>query len=161
MLTLVKDGEPARREHALRRPIPPGDPAMIRPVPSYRTGHLDAPQRHDLRAALLQRREALLATLALHHAGASRAQHAQEVLTQDGDDAQARDADREVDLAFTDQEWRELAQIGIALKRLDGSDYGLCEDCGQAIPWARLQARPQALRCVDCEAAVEARHNGV
>ena len=134
---------------------------MIRTAPSFQTGHLDAAQRRDLRTALLQRREALLATLALHQAGASRAQHAEDLLAQDGDDAPARDADREVDQAFTDQERRELAQIGSALQRLDGRDFGLCEDCGQAIPWARLQARPQAQRCVDCEAAVEARHGAV
>ncbi len=134
---------------------------MTRNAPHSRTGHLDATQRRDLRAALLQRRDALLANLALHQAGASRVQHAEDVLTQDGDDAPARDADREVDLAYTDQERRELAQIGSALQRLDGSDFGRCEDCGLAIPWARLQARPQAQRCVDCEAAIEARHGGL
>ncbi|OYU46583.1 MAG: hypothetical protein CFE44_01340 [Burkholderiales bacterium PBB4] len=39
----------------------------------------------------------------------------------------------------------------------DGS-YGLCAVCGSAIPDARLRAAPQALRCVACQTATEARH---
>jgi RNA polymerase-binding transcription factor DksA len=30
--------------------------------------------------------------------------------------------------------------------------FGLCVDCGNAIPFDRLQAKPQALRCVACAA---------
>ncbi|MGH8942144.1 MAG: TraR/DksA family transcriptional regulator [Acidimicrobiia bacterium] len=28
----------------------------------------------------------------------------------------------------------------------------MCEDCGKAIPEARLEARPESVRCVDCKA---------
>lgn len=38
-----------------------------------------------------------------------------------------------------------------ALARLESGDYGTCTDCGQAIPPARLQAQPFAVRCVACQ----------
>ncbi len=122
---------------------------------------LDKMARDALRSELLLRREALLATLALHQGCESRVQHARELLLQDGDDAPQRDADREVDLAFTDHERHELADIGAALQRLDNEDYGVCTDCGADIPLARLKVQPQALRCVGCESSQEARKGGV
>lgn len=122
---------------------------------------LDSTQRETLRAELLKRREALLGALALHQGDASRVQHAREILLQDGDDGPQRDADREVDLAFTDHERHELAEIGAALQRLDSEDYGVCSDCGVDIPLARLQVQPQALRCVACESRQESRRGGV
>lgn len=42
-----------------------------------------------------------------------------------------------------------------ALARLESGDYGTCTDCGQAIPPARLQAQPFAIRCVACQAHLE------
>jgi DnaK suppressor protein len=122
---------------------------------------LDTTQRDALRSELLKRREALLGTLALHQGGASRVQHARDLLLQDGDDGPQRDADREVDLAFTDHERHELAEIGAALKRLDDDGYGVCADCGSEIPFARLKVQPQALRCVGCESSQEGRRGGV
>jgi DnaK suppressor protein len=126
-----------------------GEPGM--------TSSIDSSRREALRAVLLQRQEALLAAQALRNQGATRVQHAREVLLQDGDDAPARAADREVDLALTDHERQELAEIGQALQRLDTDDYGLCGDCGADIAFERLQVQPQALRCIGCEQAREVR----
>jgi DnaK suppressor protein len=64
---------------------------------------------------------------------------------------------REVDLAVNDHETRELAAIDAALQRLDGEAYGRCVHCGGAIPLARLQAAPEALRCIGCETEFERR----
>lgn len=89
-----------------------------------------------------------------------RVQHAHELLQQGSDDLREHAADREVDLAFTDQERLELAAIGQALQRLEAGaagDYGLCEDCGAAIAFERLQVQPQALRCIGCETLRERR----
>ena len=125
---------------------------------------LDAEQRGSLREVLLARRQALLDSLALHTGGESRAQHARELLQQDSDDAREHAADREVDLAFTDQERLELAAIGQALQRLEAGaagDYGLCDDCGAAIAFERLQVQPQALRCIGCAGEREARSGGI
>lgn len=44
----------------------------------------------------------------------------------------------------------ELREIDAALARIDAGTYGVCEVCGNAIPAARLRARPTASRCVRC-----------
>lgn len=41
-----------------------------------------------------------------------------------------------------------LDQVRAALARLDEGGYGSCEVCGEAIPAARLEARPWATRCI-------------
>lgn len=48
------------------------------------------------------------------------------------------------------------AQVVQALGRLDDGSYGTCVDCGQQISAARLQVRPEAARCVECQARSEA-----
>lgn len=44
----------------------------------------------------------------------------------------------------------ELAEIDDALARDAEGAYGICADCGQPIPPARLEVRPTATRCVAC-----------
>lgn len=39
-----------------------------------------------------------------------------------------------------------------ALARIESDSYGRCVDCGQQIPEGRLEARPDAARCVSCQA---------
>lgn len=48
---------------------------------------------------------------------------------------------------------RELAALDAARGRLEAGDYGLCVDCGGAIPLERLTLLPAALRCVPCASA--------
>ena len=112
-------------------------------------------QKATIEATLRLRQRELDTRLSAQQGGQSRAEHAREVLLQDGDDAPQRDADREVDLALTDMETAELGQISRALTRLTGDDFGLCDTCGEAIPFDRLKLEPHALRCVACESARE------
>lgn len=51
---------------------------------------------------------------------------------------------------------RRLAAIDEALKRIDAGHYGDCEECGEPISEARLEARPEARQCIECKAAGEA-----
>ncbi len=39
-----------------------------------------------------------------------------------------------------------------ALRRLDEGSYGLCLDCRRPVPDGRLDAKPEAARCVTCQA---------
>ena len=48
-----------------------------------------------------------------------------------------------------------LDQINQALSRLDEGAYGYCLECGEEIPERRLHALPFAIRCKDCEEALE------
>lgn len=113
--------------------------------------HLTAGQRALLEAALVQRQHQLDRQLAEHHQGLSRAEHAREVLQQDGDDAPQREGERTLDMALSDRGLQELGAVSDALARVHGADYGLCGDCGAEIPFDRLKVEPWALRCVPCE----------
>jgi DnaK suppressor protein len=50
----------------------------------------------------------------------------------------------------------QLKHVQEALRRLDEGKYGRCVDCGSDLPEARLDARPEAARCMTCQAKVEA-----
>ncbi|MDX6669609.1 MAG: hypothetical protein QOK04_2989 [Solirubrobacteraceae bacterium] len=50
----------------------------------------------------------------------------------------------------------EAENVGIALARLAQGDYGKCVDCGKDIPRARLEAIPEAIRCIEDQARYEA-----
>jgi RNA polymerase-binding transcription factor len=39
-----------------------------------------------------------------------------------------------------------------ALVRLDNGTYGVCVDCGNPVPEGRLEAKPEAARCIGCQA---------
>lgn len=43
-----------------------------------------------------------------------------------------------------------LGEINDALKKLDSGGYGQCEQCGQPIGEARLEAMPDARLCIVC-----------
>ncbi len=121
---------------------------------------LTAEQRALLEAELRARRRELEQQLAQQLDGRSRPEHARDVLLQDGDDAPARDADREVDLARSDQDLSEMRAVNEALARLETPQYGLCIDCGADIPFDRLRLAPQVLRCVACQTTQEAAAGG-
>lgn len=46
---------------------------------------------------------------------------------------------------------RQRTEVVDALLRIDNGSYGTCVDCGAAIPDGRLEARPEAARCVACQ----------
>lgn len=46
----------------------------------------------------------------------------------------------------------QLAEIEHALQKFEQGTYGLCDNCGQPIPPARLEALPQANLCLSCKA---------
>lgn len=112
--------------------------------------HLTTVQLTALQAALLQREAVLRQRLAEHHGGLSRAEHAAELLEQDGHDAPRREAERELDMAQSDRDTLDLASTAQALKRVHDASYGRCADCDEDIPYARLQAEPWTLCCVEC-----------
>ena len=49
----------------------------------------------------------------------------------------------------------ELKQVEIARQRLEEGQYGICVDCGKEIPAARLEAVPEAVRCIDDQSRYE------
>ena len=45
----------------------------------------------------------------------------------------------------------QRGEVLAALARIDDNSYGKCVDCGNEIPEGRLDARPDAARCVACQ----------
>jgi RNA polymerase-binding transcription factor DksA len=64
---------------------------------------------------------------------------------------------RLVRAASVERSTEELREIEDALRRMEGATYGLCVECAAALPWIRLDARPEAKRCVRCETERERR----
>lgn len=54
---------------------------------------------------------------------------------------------------------RRLAQVELALARLDMGGYGTCQQCSRRIDVARLEALPAATLCVDCQRRAEKADN--
>lgn len=50
---------------------------------------------------------------------------------------------------------RQRTQVLEALDRVNEGTYGICIDCGKAVPEGRLEARPEAARCVACQAKAD------
>ena len=64
------------------------------------------------------------------------------------------DADREeasLEVLLAQQE-----RVKAALARVADGTYGKCVQCGRELPDERLDARPEAERCVDCQQKAEA-----
>jgi RNA polymerase-binding protein DksA len=62
-----------------------------------------------------------------------------------------------VDIAEVQRDVAELRELNAARTRLAAGVYGVCADCGADIALQRLEARPTAIRCTDCQARAEAR----
>ena len=45
----------------------------------------------------------------------------------------------------------QRTQVLDALRRIELGTYGTCVDCGAPVPEGRLEARPEAARCVKCQ----------
>ncbi|MFE9842895.1 TraR/DksA family transcriptional regulator [Streptomyces goshikiensis] len=73
-------------------------------------------------------------------------------------DTGTKNITRESELALAANATLMLEQTERALERLDAGTYGLCENCGQPIGKARMQAFPRATLCVDCKQKQERRH---
>jgi DnaK suppressor protein len=52
---------------------------------------------------------------------------------------------------------QELGAVERALSRIDGDEYGICRNCEEEIPFARLAAKPDAQFCLACAEARERR----
>jgi DnaK suppressor protein len=46
-----------------------------------------------------------------------------------------------------------LTEVEHALEKFDAGTFGVCEQCGDPIPDARLEAKPAARLCINCASA--------
>jgi len=110
----------------------------------------------ELRASLLGKRAELVAKLREEREGRIEANAQREKVegTPFGDQP-ALSPDDEMGFAVADRRAGMLAQIDLALKKMDEGTYGRCEVCEEEINPARLRAHPFAVRCTRCQEAWE------
>ncbi len=77
-----------------------------------------------------------------------------------GDRVDDASLDLETDSTYSivEQESRELRHIDSAIEKVSDGSYGICEECGEPIEKARLEALPYALLCLKCKQAEEVEH---
>ena len=73
----------------------------------------------------------------------------------DADEGDPDLAEREKNLALLMAMERKLESVNAALRAMDKGMYGVCERCGKQIDPARLEVRPDATLCLDCQREVE------
>lgn len=113
--------------------------------------------------AFLQRlqdqRAQLLAQIAQQRGGTkSRVDVAAEHFAHSEDSPAQVNTARDLEFALNEHELAELNAIDTALQRVHDGTYGVCIDCEATIPEARLQAAPEALRCIHCQEKAEHNH---
>ncbi|MFI0236682.1 TraR/DksA C4-type zinc finger protein [Streptomyces sp. NPDC016845] len=73
-------------------------------------------------------------------------------------DTGTKNITREHEMALAANAREMLLQTQRALERLHAGTYGLCENCGNPIGKARMQAFPRATLCVECKQKQERRY---
>lgn len=58
--------------------------------------------------------------------------------------------ERQQTAALLESARAQLAEVEVAIRRIEGGDYGRCEVCGTLIPADRLGALPTTRTCVAC-----------
>lgn len=120
---------------------------------------LTAAQRDELGGLLRARRAELQAQMAQNRANLEPAEKTAASVSQD-DNARLGNQMREVDARLTALDADELARIDRALERMDDGSYGVCDECGCAIPFERLKAEPMTQHCVACKSRWEQQQAG-
>ena len=65
---------------------------------------------------------------------------------------------RAVDNAILNQQAQELAEIELALDKIRGNLYGVCEMCEEEINIERLKVKIFARYCITCREVIEKEH---
>lgn len=119
-------------------------------------------QMADIRSALVASRTALLEQVRNDLEQSGQTQYAEILGRASGDSSDEALAVTLGDLsaARVHHEIRQLRELDAAMARIDSEDFGVCVDCGEAIPAARLKANPAAVRCVNCQEVHEKTYAG-
>lgn len=70
-------------------------------------------------------------------------------------DQASAEVDQNFVLKLREREQKLLKKIDEALDRMATRTYGICERCGEEIPYKRLKARPVTTLCIECKTLQE------
>lgn len=76
----------------------------------------------------------------------------------DAGDESVADLLSDVNTALISHSIKELREVEAAQERISEGTYGCCEECGEPIPFERLQAYPAARLCLADQERYEASH---
>lgn len=110
---------------------------------------LSAKSAKEIKARLMQEREVIVKKLNGNDLSIDDAE------TPDPVDLAVRNYSKNVMLAVSENESRQLSLIDEALLRIKDKEYGLCQNCEKQINQKRLAAIPWARYCIDCQELVE------
>ena len=110
---------------------------------------LKAKEAKEIKERLLAERELIIQKLNGHDLSIDDSE------TPDPVDLAVRNYSKNVMLAVSENESRQLALIDEALQRVEDKDYGECQNCGKEVNPKRLTAIPWARYCIDCQELVE------
>lgn len=114
---------------------------------------MNTEEKEQLRTHLLEERNSLVQKHARHEEDLRESRTSEDTA---GPDFAADAEESEVEAVIVDSEVRLLEKIDHALQRIEEGSYGECESCGNAISYARLEAKPSVSLCIDCQEAKDA-----
>src|SRR5436190_1112192 len=106
-------------------------------------------QQKEIRQKLLAERELLVEKLNGNDLSIDDSE------TPDPVDLAVRNYSKNVMLAVSENESRQLTLIDEALARVEDKEYGTCQNCEKDINAKRLAALPWARYCLDCQSLLE------
>ncbi|MGV8941782.1 MAG: TraR/DksA family transcriptional regulator [Lysobacter sp.] len=114
---------------------------------------------HDHLSAMLDEREPVLRGEIRAGLKRMRVEGYDELLsgTSDAGDESLASLVTDINNADTKRDAVELQDIFAARARMAAGTYGVCIDCGGAVPYPRLAAYPTAKRCLGCQEIHEAK----
>jgi len=104
----------------------------------------------DIQRALERQRANLL-----EEAGEVLAQHKTPEALPDVSDQASAEEDQRFSMRIMEREQNLLKKVNEALDRMKKQTYGICEQCGEDIPYKRLKARPVTTFCIECKTLQE------
>jgi DnaK suppressor protein len=121
--------------------------------PSAKEEYMSSKQVEYFRQKLLNWREELI------EESRETISHLREEVRDVGDEAEraTRETENSLELRTRDRYRKLIKKIDQALLRVDEGTYGYCEETGEEIGLARLEARPIATLCLDAQERWELR----
>ena len=104
----------------------------------------------DIQRALERQRADLL-----EEVGEVLTQHKTPEALPDVSDQASAEEDQRFSMRIMEREQKLLKKVNEALDRMKNQTYGICEQCGEDIPYKRLKARPVTTFCIECKTLQE------
>lgn len=104
----------------------------------------------DIQRALERQRADLL-----EEVGDVLTQHKTPEALPDVSDQASAEEDQRFSMRIMEREQKLLKKVNEALDRMKNQTYGICEQCGEDIPYKRLKARPVTTFCIECKTLQE------